>query len=178
LKLLDCCPVSDGAAALLVSAEAPEVRVRIAGAAQAHPHQHVSTAADLADFGLAECGERALHEARARRQDVDFLAIYDSFTITLLVLLEELGFAPRGNAAAMARDGVFGCDGKWPLNTHGGLLSFGHSGVAGGLAHIVEACRQLRGEAGARQLREPDLAFIHGDGGVMSSHVSLVLRRE
>jgi acetyl-CoA C-acetyltransferase len=178
LKLLDCCPVSDGAAALLVSAEAPEVRVRIAGAAQAHPHQHVSTAAGLADFGLAECGERALHEARARRQDVDFLAIYDSFTITLLVLLEELGFAPRGNAAALARDGVFGCDGKWPLNTHGGLLSFGHSGVAGGLAHIVEACRQLRGEAGARQLREPDLAFIHGDGGVMSSHVSLVLRRE
>jgi acetyl-CoA C-acetyltransferase len=178
LKLLDCCPVSDGAAALMVSAEPAEVRLRIAGAAQAHPHQHVSAAADLADFGLAQCAERALQQASARREDVDFLAIYDSFTITLLALLEELGFAARGKAAALARDGVFARDGKWPLNTHGGLLSFGHSGVAGGLAHIIEACRQLRGEAGARQVRAPRYAFIHGDGGVMSSHVSLVLRRE
>ncbi|HEV2551976.1 MAG TPA: thiolase family protein [Stellaceae bacterium] len=178
LKLLDCCPVSDGAAAVLVRSEAPDVRVRIAGAAQVHPHQHVSAAADLADFDLADCAERALGEARATHDEVDVLAIYDSFTITLLALLEETGFAPRGRAAAMARDGVFARDGRWPLNTHGGLLSFGHSGVAGGLAHIVEACRQLRGEAGVRQLREPDLAFIHGDGGVMSSHVSLVLRRE
>jgi acetyl-CoA acetyltransferase len=178
LKLLDCCPVSDGAAALLVSAGAPDARVRIAGTAQAHPHQHVSTAADLADFDLADCAERALSEARATHDEVDVLAIYDSFTITLLALLEETGFAPRTRAAAMARDGVFALEGLWPLNTHGGLLSFGHSGVAGGLAHIVEACRQLRGEAGARQLREPDVAFIHGDGGVMSSHVSLVLRRE
>jgi acetyl-CoA acetyltransferase len=178
LKVLDCCPVSDGAVALLVSAESVGARIRIAGAAQAHPHQHVSAAADLADFGLGECAGRALGEARATRDEVDLLAIYDSFTITLLVLLEETGFAPRGKAAALARDGVFGRDGRWPLNPHGGLLSFGHSGVAGGLAHIVEACRQLRGEAGARQLRSPHLAFVHGDGGVMSSHVSLVLRRE
>ena len=178
LKLLDCCPVSDGAAALLVSAEAISPRVGIVGAAQVHPHQHVSAATDLADFGLAACAARALAEAGAAREDVDLLAIYDSFTITLLALLEETGFAPRGKAAALARDGVFGRDGRWPLNPHGGLLSFGHSGVAGGLAHIVEASRQLRGAAGTRQLRSPHLAFVHGDGGVMSSHVSLVLRRE
>jgi acetyl-CoA acetyltransferase len=179
LKLLDCCPVSDGAAALVVSA-APMggMRIRIAGAAQMHPHQHVSGAGDLADFGLIDGARRARDEAGISVDDVDFLAIYDSFTITLLILLEETGFAPRGGAAQMARDGIFGRDGRWPLNTHGGLLSYGHSGVAGGLAHIVEAQRQLAGRAGARQVKQPGTAFIHGDGGVLSAHVSLVLRRE
>lgn len=178
LKLLDCCPVSDGACALVVSAAPGAARIRIAGAAQIHPHQHVSCAADLADFGLAECAERAMAEAGIGSAEIGFLGIYDSFTITLLVLLEETGFAPRGKAAELARAGVFARDGKHPLNTHGGLLSFGHSGVAGGLAHIVEAQRQLTGRAGARQVTEPRAAFLHGDGGVMSSHVSLVLRRE
>jgi acetyl-CoA C-acetyltransferase len=178
LKLLDCCPVSDGACALVVSAARGETRLRIAGAAQIHPHQHVSAAADLADFALADCAERAREEAGIGIDDVDLLAIYDSFTITLLILLEETGFAPRGKAADRLRAGIFARDGLWPLNTHGGLLSFGHSGVAGGLAHIVEASRQLAGRAGARQVRQPAVAFLHGDGGVMSSHVSLVLRRE
>ncbi len=152
--------------------------MRIAGAAQLHPHQHVSAAADLADFGLADCAGRALSEAGIGVAEVDLLALYDSFTITLLILLEETGFAPRGQAGALARAGVFARDGRWPLNTHGGLLSFGHSGVAGGLAHVVEAARQLAGRAGARQVKEPQTAFLHGDGGVLSSHVSLVLRRE
>ncbi len=178
LKLLDCCPVSDGAAALVVSAAPGETRLRIAGAAQLHRHQHVSAAADLADFGLADCAGRARAEAGICVEQVDLLALYDSFTITLLILLEETGFAPRGQAAALARAGVFARDGRWPLNTHGGLLSFGHSGVAGGLAHLVEAARQLAGRAGARQLRQPETAFVHGDGGVLSAHVSLVLRRE
>jgi acetyl-CoA C-acetyltransferase len=178
LKLLDCCPVSDGACALVVSAAPGEPRLRVAGAAQAHLHRHVSAAADLADFALADCAGRAREEAGIELDDIDLLAIYDSFTITLLILLEETGFAPRGKAAERLRAGVFGRDGLWPLNTHGGLLSFGHSGVAGGLAHIVEASRQLAGRAGARQVRQPETAFLHGDGGVMSSHVSLVLRRE
>jgi acetyl-CoA C-acetyltransferase len=178
LKLLDCCPVSDGACALVVSAAPGEPRLRIAGAAQAHLHQHVSAAVDLADFALADCAGRAREEAGIELDDIDLLAIYDSFTITLLILLEETGFAPRGKAAERLRAGVFGRDGLWPLNTHGGLLSFGHSGVAGGLAHIVEAARQLAGRAGARQVRQPETAFLHGDGGVMSAHVSLVLRRE
>jgi acetyl-CoA acetyltransferase len=178
LKLLDCCPVSDGAAALVVSAAPGERRIRIAGAAQTHPHQHVSAARDLADFALAGCADRALAEARIGRGQVDLLGIYDSFTITLLMLLEETGFAPRGEAAALAREDAFSREGRYPLNTHGGLLSFGHSGVAGGLAHIVEAARQLAGRAGDRQVKRASTAFLHGDGGVLSSHVSLVLRRE
>jgi acetyl-CoA acetyltransferase len=107
--------------------------------------------------------------------DIDYLAIYDSFTITLVMLLEEIGFAARGSAATRLRQGDFSAGGALPLNTHGGLLSYGHCGVAGGLAHAVEAWLQLTGQAGARQLRKrPRHAFMHGDGGVMSSHVSLI----
>ncbi|HLJ63836.1 MAG TPA: thiolase family protein [Stellaceae bacterium] len=179
LKLLDCCPVSDGAAALVVSNKAEgRAPLRLAGSAQAHPHQHVSFARDLADFGLQGCAEAARRQAGVGIKEVDLLGIYDSFTITVAILLEETGFAPRGQAGALAREGVFGRDGPTPLNTHGGLLSFGHSGVAGGLCHLVEVFRQMAGEAGARQLTRRKTAFVHGDGGVLSSHVSLVLRAE
>ncbi len=109
--------------------------------------------------------------------DIDYLAIYDSFTITLAMLLEEIGFAARGQAAGRVRRGDFAAQGPLPLNTHGGLLSFGHCGVAGGLAHVVEAYRQMTAQAGARQIAPPRHAFVHADGGVMSSHVSLILRR-
>ena len=91
------------------------------------------------------------------------------------MLLEELGVAPRGQAVARLRKGDFAADGLLPLNTHGGLLAFGHSGVAGGLMHLAEAARQLAGRAGSRQIAARRRALFHADGGVLSSHVSLVL---
>ena len=109
--------------------------------------------------------------------DIDMLAIYDSFTITLAILIEETGFAERGGSAKRVRAGDFSPAGPLPLNTHGGLLSFGHSGVAGGMGHAVEAYRQLSGRAGDRQVESRTRAFVHADGGVLSSHVSLVLAR-
>lgn len=173
LKLLDCCPISDGGVALVVQRD--EGAARILGMGQAHRHQHISHAADLTVTGAGIAADRAFAEAGLGRDAVDFLAVYDSFTITLTMLLEEIGFAPRGGAAAMAQAGDFGPDGRLPLNTHGGLLAFGHCGVGGGMAHIAEAYRQLAGKAGARQVPGRRTAFVHGDGGVMSSHVSLVL---
>ena len=180
LKLLDCCPISDGGIALLVSAgRGPEAGPRIAGAGQAHRHQHISVARDFDAFGAAEAANRAFAEAGVRREQTGLLGIYDSFTITIAILLEEIGFSGRGRSASDIRDGRYATAGGLPLNTHGGLLSFGHSGVAGGMAHIVEVVRQMRGRAGDRQMPEPaDLAFVHGDGGVLSSHVSLVLAAE
>ena len=87
--------------------------------------------------------------------------------------------AADGEHAADLEAGTFDADGVQPLNTHGGLLSFGHCGVAGGMAHIVEAYRQMTGQADGRQIvRPPRHAFAHGDGGVMSAHVSLILSRE
>jgi acetyl-CoA acetyltransferase len=112
-----------------------------------------------------------------RIADINYAAIYDSFTITLTILLEEIGLAPRGGAGRQARDGRFNHDGPLPLNTHGGLLSYGHCGVGGAMAHLVETHRQLTSRAENRQAKDVTLALLHGDGGVLSSHVSLVVER-
>jgi len=178
LKLLDCCPISDGAVALVVSdrpGAAAGRPVVLRGAGQAHHHQHLSAIADMGDLGAAASAGRALAEAGTRLGELDYLAIYDSFTITLAILLEEIGLCARGDSAQCVREGIFGIDGELPLNTHGGLLSFGHSGVAGGMAHIAETARQLAGRAGTRQAGERRHALLHADGGVLSAHVSLVL---
>lgn len=176
LHLLDCCPISDGAVALVVSAD--DGPVRISGSGQAHRHQHLSALRDLLDTGAARALKLAYADAGIGQDQVDYLGIYDSFTITLAMLLEELGFAPRGGAAERARRGDFDAAGPLPLNTHGGLLSFGHSGVAGGMAHVAEAWTQLAGRAGSRQVGAPRCALVHADGGVLSAHVSLVLQAQ
>src|SRR5262249_58976008 len=91
-----------------------------------------------------------------------------SFTITLAMLLEDLGLARRGEAAARVRSGYFSRDGELPLNTHGGLLSYGHCGVGGAMAHLVETQLQMTGRAGNRQVRDASLALLHSDGGVLT----------
>jgi acetyl-CoA acetyltransferase len=178
LKLLDCCPVSDGGAAFVVSRErVNDSSVRVIGTGQAHTHQHVSAAPSLTQFGASASARAAMEAARIGIADVEYAAIYDSFTITLTILLEEIGFAPRGSAGRLAAEGHFSHSGAVPLNTHGGLLSYGHCGVGGAMAHLVETQLQMTGRAGNRQVRTPKLALLHGDGGVLSSHVSLVLER-
>ncbi len=178
LKLLDCCPVSDGGAAFVVSRSATSDRpVRVIGCGQAHIHQHITAAEGLVSFGAAAAFERARAKAGIDVADIRYAGIYDSFTITLTILLEELGLAKRGEAAMLARNGHFGRDGELPLNTHGGLLSYGHCGCGGAIAHLVETHLQMTERAGMRQVRDPSIALLHGDGGVMSSHVSMVLER-
>jgi acetyl-CoA acetyltransferase len=177
LKLLDCCPVSDGGAALIVSAGPGAQAVRIRGAGQAHQHQHVSAIRSFDDLGAAASATRAFVAAGVSRADVTHAGVYDSFTATLAILLEEIGFAARGEACGMARAGHFSRDGALPLNTHGGLLSYGHCGVGGAMAHLVETYLQCASRAGPRQAADPSLGFVHADGGVMSAHVSLVMER-
>lgn len=178
LKLLDCCPVSDGGAAFIVSRDdVSQHGVKVIGAGQAHTHQCVTTAPALSELGAAPALARASEERGVAIKDVRYAAIYDSFTITLAMLLEDLGLAKRGEAAARARNGDFGVNGALPLNTHGGLLSYGHCGVGGAMAHLVEAHLQMTGRAGKRQVKDASLALLHGDGGVLSSHVSMFLER-
>src|SRR5476651_1482359 len=178
LKLLDCCPVSDGGAAFVVSREATsETGVRVLGCAQAHTHQHVTAMPALSQLGAEIAMARAKAASGIAISDVRYAAIYDSFTITLAMLLEDLGFAKRGEAAARVRSGYFGRDGEVPLNTHGGLLSYGHCGVGGAMAHLVETHLQMTGRAGNRQVKDATIALLHGDGGVLSSHVSMFLER-
>ncbi len=176
LKLLDCCPVSDGGAAFIVSrARTNDFHVRVRGTGQAHTHQHISAAPSLTQFGAASSVGKALAMSGRKLEDMNYAAIYDSFTITLTILLEEIGLAPRGAAGRVAREGRFNHDGAVPLNTHGGLLSYGHCGVGGAMAHLVETHRQLTQRAENRQSNNASLALLHGDGGVLSSHVSLVV---
>jgi acetyl-CoA acetyltransferase len=176
LKLLDCCPVSDGGAAFVLSREPTGAsRVRIVGTGQAHTHQHVTAAPSLTQFGAGASARSAMQAANMALDDVKYAAIYDSFSITLTILLEEIGLAPRGQAGRLAREGQFSRHGRLPLNTHGGLLSYGHSGCAGAMAHLVETQLQMTGRAGPRQVRDASVALLHGDGGVLSTHVSLVL---
>ncbi|MNL13601.1 thiolase [compost metagenome] len=180
LHMLDCCLISDGGAALVVSsrAAARDARgkgIEILGAGQGHTHEHIVAAPSLVDFGCKASSATAFARAGVRAADINVAQIYDSFTITLAVELESIGFFERGQAGAAAAAGELGLGGKLPCNTHGGLLSYGHSGAAGGMFHAVEAVQQLRGSAGDRQVQDARLAFVHGDGGILSAHCSLVL---
>ena len=182
LRLLDCCLVSDGAAAVIVSAPetAPDCAkpaVALLGAGQGHTHEHIVAAPSLTSFGCRDSAARAFARAGLTPTDVDVAEIYDSFTITLLVELESMGFFDKGEAGQAAARGELDLGGRLPCNTHGGLLSFGHSGAAGGMFHVVEAVAQLRGEAGARQVPDARVSFVHGDGGILSAHCSMVLAR-
>ncbi len=182
LRLLDCCLISDGGAAVVVSAAdvARDTRKRgvgILGTGQMNTHEHIIASPSLTDFGCKHSSSQAFARAGVKPQDIDVAEIYDSFTITLLVELESIGFFARGEAGPTILDGALDIDGRLPCNTHGGLLSYAHSGAAGGMFHIVEAVRQLRREAVGRQVIDPELAFVHGDGGILSAHCSLVLGR-
>lgn len=179
LRLLDCCLVSDGGAAVVVSSRAAAANARgkaieILGAGQGHTHEHIVAAPSLTDFGCKASSAAAFARAGVKPSDIDVAQIYDSFTITLLVELESIGFFERGEAGPAASHGELGLGGRLPCNTHGGLLSYGHSGAAGGMFHAIEAVHQLRGCAEARQVDGAKLAFVHGDGGILSAHCSLV----
>lgn len=180
LRLLDCCLVSDGGAALVISSKAAAgdtrgMPVAILGGGQGHTHEHIVAAPSLVEFGCKQSSAAAFAQAGVAPSDIDVALIYDSFTITLLIELESIGFFERGEAGAAAARGELGLEGRLPCNTHGGLLSYAHSGAAGGMFHAVEAVHQLRGRADARQVSDAKLAFVHGDGGILSAHCSLVL---
>lgn len=177
LRLLDCCPVSDGGAAFVVSSAPTSDRsLLVAGTGQAHRHQHLS-ALEPGRTGAAQAAQRALAEAEVGWDAIGVYGIYDSFSITAAILVEELELVPPGRAGAYARAGAFEVDGRYPMNTHGGLLSYGHCGVAGGMAHVVEVASQLRSERAAGQVAGADVGYVHADGGVLSAHVGVVLRR-
>lgn len=179
LRFMDCCPISDGGAAFIISRERVNAHsLRIRGFSQAHTHQHLTESPSVTEFGAKPSSSRAFANAGVTVNDIGYAAIYDSFTITLAILLEEIGLSAKGASGRDAAAGRYAPNGAVPLNTHGGLLSYGHCGVGGALAHVVEMHRQLTRRAGDRQIPgEPALALLHGDGGIMSSHVSMIVER-
>lgn len=182
LRMLDCCLVSDGGSAVVVSGgdfahDLPKPAVQIMGVGEGHTHEHIFAAPSLIDFGCRDSAAIALGKAGIKHADVDTAHVYDCFTSTLLICLESMGFFERGTAGAAALAGDFAINGRFPVNSNGGLLSYGSSGAAGGMSHVVEAVRQLRREAGPRQVRDAEVAFAHTLGGIFSGHCSLVLGR-
>lgn len=178
----DCCLITDGAAAVvLTSAERardlarPPVYVR--GAASAHSHNQISQMADLTVTPGAVSGPAALRMAGVRATDLDVIQLYDSFTITVLLALEDLGFCAKGEGGPFVEQGRLGPGGALPANTSGGGLSYTHPGMFG-LFLVVEAVRQLRGECGDRQVPGARLALAHGCGGVLSATSTVVLGTE
>jgi acetyl-CoA acetyltransferase len=111
-------------------------------------------------------------------KDMDFAQLYDCFTPVVLIELEDLGFCAKGEAGPFVAEGHTAPGGRFPVNTHGGLLSHTHPGNPGSMFALTETVMQLRGEAGERQLERAELALVHAQGGIMSSHCSIILGRE
>jgi len=183
LHLLDCSLVSDGGAAIIMTsteraADFPHDPVYILGAGEGHSHEHISQARSLTTSAAVESGRRAYRMAGLGPQDVDVAQIYDCFTPVVLIELEDLGFCAKGEAGAFVAAGETDLGGMLPMNTHGGMLSHCHPGNPGAMFSLTEAVSQLRRQAGDRQVKDAEIALVHGQGGIMSSHATLILGRE
>jgi acetyl-CoA acetyltransferase len=183
LGLLDCCLISDAAGAIVVVApelakESKRSGVWLHGIGEHHTHEHLIAAPSLTQFGAVESGRRAYEMAGLGPDDMDVAMLYDCFTIVPIIEAEELGLCPPGRAGSAFAAGEFALGGRLPVNTHGGMLSHAHAGAAGGLFGVVEAVRQLRNECDARQVESAEIALVHNEGGILSSHCTLVLGRE
>jgi acetyl-CoA acetyltransferase len=180
LGMLDCCLISDAGGAFIVTSteRAKDLKSKpsyLLGIGEHHTHEHIMCAPSLTEFGARQSGERAYAMAGVKPADIDVAQLYDCFSIVPLIELEELGFCEPGEGGAFFADGRASIGGKLPINTHGGMLSHAHAGAAGGLFGIVEGVRQLRGGLGARQVWDAELALVHNEGGIMSSHCTLIL---
>lgn len=182
LHKLECCLVTDGAAALVVtSAERARDLARppafVLGAASAASHAMISQMPDLTVTPGAVSGPAAFRAAGLTPADIDVVELYDSFTITVLLALEDLGFCGKGEGGPFVADGALGPGGALPGQTSGGGLAYTHPGAFGAFL-LVEAARQLRGECGERQVSEAKTAVAHGTGGVLSATSTVILGTE
>jgi acetyl-CoA C-acetyltransferase len=188
LHLLDCCVVTDGGGALIVTS--PEVarslnrpKVRVIGAGEAPKGPRGGLDLDLTHSGAVWSGPRAFEEAGVKPTDIKYASIYDSFTITVLMQLEDLGFCKKGEGGKFVADGnLISGVGKLPFNTDGGGLCNNHPTNRGGITKVIEAVRQLRGEAHPQvQVPNCDLAIAHGTGGSLGTRhaaATLIMERE
>jgi acetyl-CoA acetyltransferase len=182
LSVLDCCLVTDGGgAALVTSAERArdlaKPPVYLLGVGETHWHRNISQMPVLTTSAAAESGPRAYEMAGLGPSDMDVVMLYDAFTINTVLFLEDLGFCEKGEGGPFVSGGRIMPGGELAVNTNGGGLSYNHPGMYG-LLLIVEAVRQLRGECSERQVADANAALVHGNGGVLSSQVTAILGSE
>ncbi len=183
LHMLEIVMPASGAAALLVTSadRAVDTRQRPAwllGAGESVTHSSLAQAPALDATGVGIAARAALAQAGIEPTDVGLASLYDCYTIMVLLTLEEAGFCGRGEAGAFVESHDLTYAGDFPLNSHGGQLSFGQAGMAGGMSHVTEAVRQIQGRGGERQVADLDLAYAHGNGGIIAEQVGLVFGAE
>jgi acetyl-CoA acetyltransferase len=179
LTVRDCCLVTDGGGALIVcsAARAAHLRSRpayILGTGEATSHLNISQMPDLITTAAVQSGAAAYAMAGLRPRDIDVVQVYDAFTITTLLFLEDLGFCPKGEGGRFVAEGAIAPGGRLPVNTNGGGLSYCHPGMYG-IFVLIEAVRQVRGDAGQRQVPDCNTAIAHGNGGTLSSQSTVIL---
>ena len=182
LHKLDCCVISDGGGAFIMTTrerarDLAKPPVYVLGAAGAETHWNISQMPDFTTTAAAQSGPEAFRRAGVRPEDVDTIQIYDSFTITVLLLLEDMGFCQKGEGGRFVQTGVLRRGGRQPMNTDGGGLSACHPGMRG-IFLINEAVRQLRGEGGEAQVPGCEVAVACGSGGFLSCMATVVLGKE
>ena len=179
LSVRDCCLFNDGAAAIVMvradrAKDCTKPPIAVLGAAHAVTHREISSMPDLTVTGAAISGPQAYAQAGITAADIGLAMVYDAFTITPVLFLEDLGFCSKGEGGRFVEDGAIAPGGRLAVNTNGGGLSCVHPGMYG-LFLLVECVRQLRGEAGKRQIADLNLALAHGNGGVLSSEATVIL---
>ncbi len=178
----DICLVTDGGGAIVLTAperarSLKKPPVYVLGCGSAITHANISCMPDLTLTGALQSGREAYAMAGLGPTDIDVVELYDAFTINPILFLEDLGFCPKGEGGRFVEAGHIAPGGGLPVNTNGGGLSYCHPGMYG-LFLLIEAVRQLRGEAGARQVQGADTAIAHGNGGVLSSQSTVILGSE
>jgi len=174
-------PVSGGAAVVVAS---PEVAKRaknppiwLLGAGEYSNHSTITYAPSLTTSPIKPAAAAAFAMAGLKPADMDLVCPYDCYTITVIITLEDAGFCTKGQGGAFVAEHDLSYSGDFPCNTHGGQLSFGQAGLAGGMSHVTEAIRQLMGRGEGRQVKDAALAYVNGNGGIMSEQASLILER-
>lgn len=182
LHRLDCCLVTDGAGAIVLTSpsRAKDCRKKpiwLLGHGEAHTHYSIHSMPDLTLMPAYYSGKRAFEMAGVTHDDIDVAEIYDSFTITVLLTLEALGFCEAGEGGAFVSNQRTAPGGDFPMNTNGGGLSYAHPGMYGTFL-VIEAVRQLRGECGERQVPNARIALASGTGVQLSSSATCILARD
>jgi acetyl-CoA acetyltransferase len=174
-------PCAGGAAFVVTSAaRARQLKhdpVRIAGAGEKVTHRSIACAPDLTIGPLKNAIMRAYQQAGVGPEQMDLLSLYDCYSIMLAITVEDAGFCPKGHGGPWLAEHNLTYSGDMPLNTHGGQLSFGQADLAGGMSHIIEAVRQLRGNTTDRQIAGAEWALVTGNGATMSEATALILHR-
>jgi acetyl-CoA acetyltransferase len=178
LTVRDCCLVLDGGGAIILTSAAraktlKQKPVYVLGVGEALSHTTISSMPDLTVTAAAESGPKAFKMAGLKPSDVDMLSLYDAFTITPILFLEDLGFCPKGEGGRFVASGAIAPGGRLAVNTSGGGLSYCHPGMYG-LLVMIEAIRQVRGECDKRQVKNCNVALAHGNGGVLSSQCTVI----